>query len=132
MVPLDLVHRDTISKAVDLACNMAREHNAEIHFVSVTGELPNEVASSSGEYGQVLEEFSEHKAKQYGVTTHALNLHSADPTAEVNSRLLDAVDSTGADLVIMASHVPGIMDHIFGTHGGHMASHAKVSVFVVR
>ncbi|MPV86280.1 universal stress protein [Ostreibacterium oceani] len=132
MVPVDLVHRDTIAKAVDVACNMAHEYNAEIYFVSVSGELPSEIASSAGEYGQILEEFTAHKAKQYSITAHAVNLKSPDPSAEVNSRLLKATEEIGADLVIMASHEPGIMDHIFSSHGGHMASYAKVSVFVVR
>ena len=40
--------------------------------------------------------------------------------------------SVGADLVIMASHVPGMLEHIFSSHGGYIAQHAKVSVFVVR
>ena len=63
MVPVDLVHRDTLSKAVDLACGMARDHKAEICFVSVSGELPSEIAKSSSEYGEKLQEFANRKAE---------------------------------------------------------------------
>jgi len=32
----------------------------------------------------------------------------------------------------MASHEPGFFEHIFSSHGGYIAQHAKVSVLVVR
>ena len=38
----------------------------------------------------------------------------------------------GADLVVMATHVPNLTDYIWASHGGHLASHAKASVFLVR
>ena len=46
--------------------------------------------------------------------------------------LMKAVADTNADLVVMASHAPGLMDYVFSTHAGHMAIHSKASVFVVR
>lgn len=132
MVPVDLVHRDTLGKAVELACGMARDHNAEICFVSVSGELPSEIARSSGEYGEKLQEFADRKAEEYAIAARALNLSSPDPEAEVDRKLLNAVEEIGADLVVMASHQPGLMEHIFSSHGGYIASHAKISVFIVR
>ena len=55
-----------------------------------------------------------------------------DPAIETTAALMKAIDKTGADLVIVASHKPGILEHIFSSHGGYIAQHAKVSVFVVR
>ena len=49
-----------------------------------------------------------------------------------HTRTVEAVHETGADLVVMASHIPGIADAIWPSHGGRLASHADVSVFVVR
>jgi nucleotide-binding universal stress UspA family protein len=42
------------------------------------------------------------------------------------------VESGAVDLVVMQSHVPGISDYLWGSHGGHLAAHADISVFVVR
>jgi nucleotide-binding universal stress UspA family protein len=36
----------------------------------------------------------------------------------------------GADLVIMASHIPKLFD--LGSHGGRVASHTSASVMLVR
>ncbi len=132
MVPVDLAHRDALVKAVDLACSMARDHKAEICFVSVSGELPSEIARSSAEYGEKLQEFADRIAEEYGISAKALNLASSDPQAEVDRKLLDAIEDIGADLVVMASHQPGLMEYIFSSHGGYIAAHARVSVFVVR
>ncbi len=132
MVPIDLAHQDALGKAVDIACSMAREHKAELCFVSISGELPSEIARSSGEYREKLQAFAERKAQEYAIPTQALTLASPDPGAEVDRKLLRAIEDIGADLVVMASHQPGLMEYIFSSHGGYIAAHAKVSVFVVR
>ena len=43
-----------------------------------------------------------------------------------------AVSETGCDLVVMASHVPNVMDHIWPSNGGKLAEHVKCSILVVR
>jgi len=42
------------------------------------------------------------------------------------------VEEAGADLVVMASHVPNVTDYIWPSHGGWVAEHSDASVFVVR
>ena len=60
------------------------------------------------------------------------NIVVNDPAAELNTQLLAAVRSTEADLVVVGSHVPGIGDFFFTSHGGYLAEHADISVFVIR
>ena len=50
----------------------------------------------------------------------------------MDGKLIEAVETTGADLVVMATHVPGLADHLWSGHGAHVATHARVSVFLVR
>jgi nucleotide-binding universal stress UspA family protein len=61
-----------------------------------------------------------------------VGLTSHDPAADLDPTLLKAVEETGADLVVMASHVPGLTDYIWPSNGGTVARRAKVSVMVVR
>lgn len=53
---------------------------------------------------------------------------------ELDDRLLEAIRDTGADLVVMASHPPGIGDklHIIHSNGANIVKHSNVSVFIVR
>jgi nucleotide-binding universal stress UspA family protein len=57
---------------------------------------------------------------------------SHDPTADVDDALEQAAEEIGADLIVMASHVPNFADFIFASRAGYLASHSHLSVFVVR
>ncbi len=81
---------------------------------------------------QKLDAFGRGEAEKHGhrATTKAVISH--DPSIDLDRKLAEAVRDTGADLVVMASHVPGVVDAIWPSHGGRLAAHAEVSVFVVR
>ncbi|WP_417729266.1 universal stress protein [Roseovarius sp.] len=132
MVPVDLLHKDALAKALDVAGDLAKRHGAQIKIVSVGGELPNELGHNSGEFSETVKRFAEDLRDKYAVTVSAEPIISHDPEVETTSALMRAIERTGADLVVVASHVPGFLEHIFASHGGYIAQHAKVSVFVVR
>ena len=132
MVPVDLVHKDTLGKALDVAGDMAKRHGASIDVVSVGGELPGQLGHTPQEFGDRLQGFADELREKYGVTVKADPLMAHDPAVETTAELMKAIDKTGADLVIMASHKPGFLEHIFSSHGGYIAQHAQCSVFVVR
>ena len=46
--------------------------------------------------------------------------------------MLKAIVNTGPDLVVIASHVPNVLDYVWPSNGGKVAERAKCSVFVVR
>ena len=62
----------------------------------------------------------------------AMPMVSHDTTIELSTLLLDCAERTGADLIVMASHTPGWLEHVFHSNAGYIACHAPVSVFVVR
>lgn len=132
MVPVDLAHKDSLQKALDVAGDLAKQYDASIDVVSVGGDLPSELGHTPREFGDRLQGFADELRDKYGVTVKADPLMAHDPAVETTSELMKAIDKLGADLVIMASHQPGVMEHIFSSHGGYIAQHAKVSVFVVR
>ena len=88
------------------------------------------IASVAGIHG--LPNEAVYCASKHGVKAAAHTAIAHDPTTEVDDALMRAIDETGADLVVMASHVPNVMDHIWPSNGGKLAEHAKCSVMVVR
>ncbi|WP_370646553.1 universal stress protein, partial [Photobacterium sp. OFAV2-7] len=50
----------------------------------------------------------------------------------LNKKLLDAIDEIGADLILMATHIPNVSDYIFANHGNYISDHADISVFLIR
>ncbi|PVA10145.1 universal stress protein UspA [Pelagivirga sediminicola] len=132
MVPVDLVHKDKLQKALDVAGQIAKSSGAKVHVVSVGGVLPGKLGHTPSEFGATLNAFAEELKTKYGIEVDAHPITSPDPATDATRHLMRAIDDVGADLVIMASHQPGIMEHIFSSHGGYVAQHAKCSVFVVR
>lgn len=132
MVPIDLEHTDKIEKAVNSASDLAKHYGVPVCYVSVTTTLPGPVAHNPDEYKKKLEEFAKKESEIHGQNIEAVVYTSHDPAVDLDEKLLQAIHDTGADLVVMATHVPGLPEHIFASNGGAVASHADVSVFLVR
>ncbi|PJE26029.1 universal stress protein [Pseudooceanicola antarcticus] len=132
MVPVDLAHVDKLEKSLSTAAKLADSFGASLVYVGVTSALPGSMGHTPDEYREKLEDFAKAEGLSHGVSTEALAKLDPDVTADLNRALLEAVDECGADLVVMESHVPNITDYIWPSHGGHLASHAKVSVMIVR
>ncbi len=132
LVPVDLEHVERLDKALATAADLARHYGAALVYVGVTASAPGAIAHSLEEYARKLEAFAEVETAKRGVPAKTRPLLSHDPTTDLDATLLKAIDDLGADLVVMASHVPGFAEHIFASNAGYVASHAQTSVLVVR
>lgn len=132
LVPVDLDHPERLQKALTAAAAEARQHAATVVYLGVTEETPGAVARNPGDYRGKLAAFAAAQAETHGIETEAMPVVSTDPAAEINKLILTAVKDSGADLVVMASHPPRMLDWILPSHGGHVAEHADVSVFIIR
>lgn len=131
-VPVDLAHAARLERALDVAADLAAHYGAEMVLAAVTAPTPGKLAHNPEEFRGKLDAFAADLASRYGVRARGHMVVSHDPAAELDSALMKAREETGADLVVMASHVPGVADYLLPSHGGRMASHSDVSVMVVR
>lgn len=132
MVPIDLGHIDKLGKALGIASQMARNSGAEVVYVGVTGTAPSGVAHTPEDYAAKLKQFAAEQAESSGHAASGHAMVSHDPATELDATLTKAAEETGADLVVMATHVPGAFDAFGPNHGGAFARHSKISVFLVR
>ena len=130
--PIDLTHVEQLEKALTITSDLARSYGAEICFVGVTGSTPGSLAHSPEEYKARLARFADEQSQKTGITTNSYMIVSNDPAVELNDELEAAIAEVGADLVVMATHPPGISDYFWSGHGAHMAAHSDVSVMLVR
>ena len=61
-----------------------------------------------------------------------MTVHSNDPVADLDEELANASEELGADLIVLASHVPGFMDHFFRSNASQLVTHTSISVVIVR
>ena len=132
MVPVDLEHIDHLQRALDVAADLGRHYGAGICYVAVTSSAPGLLGHTPEEKSERLARFAAAQGEVHGLVATSHLALSHDPKADMDNTLLGAVSETGADLVVMGSHMPGWADIFTGSHGGWMATHAKTSVMVVR
>ncbi|SDO21578.1 universal stress protein [Vreelandella arcis] len=132
MVPVDLAHLDTLEPALSVVADMAKQYDARITYVGVTANAPTSVARTPQEYEQKLEAFAQDRHNVHGQPVSTKVYSSTDPIANVDDLLVKATKETGADLVMMATHLPSHLDAVMPSHGGKVATHTDVSVFLIR
>lgn len=132
MVPVDLRHVARLDRALQAAADLARLYSAGICYVSVTSTEPNELGHTPDEAARHFADWGRAEAERRG---HAAETHmvvSHDPTVELDKALLDTVEELGADLVVMATHMPNVTDYIWASHGGTLALHSRASIMLLR
>lgn len=132
MIPVDLEHADKLDKALAIGADLAKHYDAQLYAVGVTASTPGRVAHTPAEYAEKLKAFTIQQSSRRGATFEARAVVSHDPTIDLDEKLHEAANEIGADLVIMASHVPGPLEHVIASRAGYLASHEDRSVFVVR
>ncbi|MFP4296032.1 MAG: universal stress protein [Halothiobacillaceae bacterium] len=131
LVPVDLAHVDSLTRALDVAADLARHYQAELCYAGVTTSQPGSVARTPEEYRLKLEAFAAHHAA--GQERPECRVYvSHDPVADLNEHLLRAIHESGADLVVMGTHLPHHIDAIMPANGSKVAAQSDVSVFLVR
>ena len=132
MVPVDLAHLDALKKSLAVAGDLARHYDAVLCYVGVTTSQPGAVARTPEEYGKKLEAFARSHAPNNGQAPCTRVYISHDPVADLDDILVKAVGDVGADLVVMATHLPKHLDAIMPANGSRVAAHTAASVFLVR
>lgn len=132
VVPVDLAHVDKLSKALACAADMAKHYGAKITYLGVTSAAPGPLGHTPAEYAEKLAGFAAAQAQAHGIEAGSQAEVSHDPTIDLDKTILHAAEALGADLIVMASHIPGLAEYIWPSNGGTVAAHAKASVMVVR
>ena len=132
MVPVDLAHADKLTLALDTAAQLAKIYSAPVTYVGVTSSAPGPLGHNPAEYAEKLANFVAAQAKAHGIETHGKAVVSHDPAVDLDNALINAVNETECDLVVMATHIPNVADHVWPSNGGRLATHTKASVFLVR
>jgi nucleotide-binding universal stress UspA family protein len=133
MVPVDLTHVPQLDKALAAAADLSKHYSVPICYVSVTAATPGAIAHNPTEFAAKLDEFAKDQARLRGVENPTSKVYTShDPSIDLDRQLIKAIEETGSDLVVMASHIPGFPEYLFASNAGYLAVHSKVSVLVIR
>ena len=131
LVPIDMAHVVEGKSIIDVAIEHAAE-DAKIILLNVVEEIPNLIESQLP--ADIIAKSLEKATKKLKAIANASgkSMEVAVRTGRSYSSILDVADEKEADLIIIASHRPGLQDYFLGSTASKVVRHAKCSVLVVR
>ncbi|WP_138465381.1 universal stress protein [Poseidonocella sp. HB161398] len=132
MVPVDLAHTPSLSRSLELAAQLARQNGATVWYVGITADTPGKLGHTPAEYAERLDAFTASQVETHGHDAASTAYVANDPAIDLTSVLLRAATEIEADLIVMATHGPGVTDRLWPSHGEAIARRFPGSVFLVR
>jgi nucleotide-binding universal stress UspA family protein len=131
LVPIDMAHVAEGKANIDLATQHAAA-GARIILLNVVEEIPNWAAVElpSGLLDQSIHA-SQSELKAIATAT-GTKMEVEVRTGHSYNTILEVAEEKNADLIIIASHRPGLQDYFLGSTAAKVVRHAKCSVLVVR
>ena len=131
LLPVDVAHLDEGQKTLQVALKIMSPDTA-IYLLYVMEDIPNWTdldlppnfkEDSMQTAREALETIAETTDKEVRVEVR---------TGHAYSTILKEAEALNADLIILASHKPGLKEYFIGSNTTKVVSHANCSVVVVR
>lgn len=131
LVPIDMAHVAEGKANIDIAVKQAQE-GAKIILLNVVEDIPTWAAV---ELPANLVETSLQTARdelQAIANASGPGIEAEVRTGHSYQTILDVAKERDVDMIIIASHRPGLQDYFLGSTAAKVVRHAKCSVLVIR
>jgi len=134
LAPIDFAHVEKSNAIFDQAKILADANGSELALLNVVLEIPPyvalEIPTGIQDKTMTQAELTLTKlAKENGLpSTTKIEVREGNPSNEI----LRMAEEMEADLIIVASHQPGLADYLLGSVAGKVVRHAHCTVLVLR
>ena len=133
IVAVDLAHGEAGKALLDRACKLV-DPDGTVRILHVLEDVPSYIAA------ELPRDLNDRRAAEAKVEMKLLaEAASGGAKVEIETRhgaaagqILEAADDHGADLIMIASHRPGLSDYFIGSTAARVVRHAQCSVLVSR
>jgi nucleotide-binding universal stress UspA family protein len=135
LVPVDLGEVEAAQPALEKAVELAASSEGSVRLVYVRSIVPvTYMEFMPPAFDQEQQDEAEKKLAKLAaqVKLPAERVSAVVRLGSVYSEVLDEVEKTGADLVVIGSHRPSMATYLLGSNASTIVRHAKCSVLVVR
>jgi nucleotide-binding universal stress UspA family protein len=131
LIPIDPAHGAKGEAMINVARSMGGEDTQVLLLSVVEGvpsyieaQIPREIIDKTKESAETaLEDIAK---------TAGLKARTEVRSGQAHNVILAFAEEVGADLIIVASHRPGLQDYFLGSTAARVVRHADCSVLVVR
>lgn len=131
LVPIDMGHVVEGKSTIDAAVEHAAE-GATIILLNVVEEIPNWAAINLP--ADIIDKSLQDSADGLKAIAKASgrNMQVEVRSGHSYNTILDTAEEKDVDLIVIASHRPGLQDYFLGSTAAKVVRHAKCSVLVIR
>ena len=136
LLPIDLVHKGSWNKALEVALEHSRAFDSKMHIMTVIPDsgmaMVSQYFSKSAvdkiveETTDALKKFTETNIPEGTKVKHIVAL------GNVYESIINTAKKIDADLIIMSAHRPELKDYLLGPNAARVVRHSDRSVLVVR
>lgn len=131
LVPIDMGHVVEGKSIIDAAVEHAAK-GAKITLLNVVEEIPNWAAINLP--ADIIDKSLQTSLDELKAIANASGrkMEVEVRTGHSYNTILDVAEEKNADLIIIASHRPGLQDYFLGSTASKVVRHATCSVMVIR
>lgn len=135
LVPIDLEHPEQAGPMIRIATAIAiAGDDAQLTLLFAMPEIPSVVGLQLPE--GMTEKSRAHAQEQLQELAKANDAPEATKiivmTGRPHHKILELAERDGVDLIVLASHKPGLVDYLLGSVAATVAWHAKCAVHIMR
>ncbi|MCT2541144.1 universal stress protein [Sedimentimonas flavescens] len=137
LLTIDLEHEASWKQALPVAINFAKAPGATLHILAVVPNYGSALVASEFPSSYLEKTLAKAKAKLEAMVAEQVPAQvkaiSHVGAGRVHEVILEYIDSSGADLVVMASHAPDrVREFLVGSNADRVVRRSPVSIHVVR
>ncbi len=136
LLPIDLGHPSSWSRALPTALDLARHYGAHLNILTVLPDMGMPVVGSY--FPEDFEKKARAKAEKALDAWLKENMPGDVPAdayvavGTIYDEIIAVAGKLKCDLIVMASHRSGMKDYLLGPNASRVVRHATQDVFVVR
>lgn len=135
LVPVDLAEADLATPAINAAVSFAETSGGTVRLVYVRSLVPiTYMEFVPAEFDTEQQAEAEAKLAQIaaGIPLPPERVSAKVLVGSVYGEVLAEAEASGADLIVIGSHEPGMLAYVIGSNASTIVRRAKCSVLVVR
>ena len=131
LVPIDMAHAVEGKSNIDIAAQHAGD-GTKIILLNVVEDIPNWAAVELPAH--LIEDSLKHAQKELKAIANAsgMKMEVSVRSGHSYNTILEVAKEKQVDLIIIASHRPGLQDYFLGSTAAKVVRHATCSVLVMR
>lgn len=135
MVPVDLAEPEMSKPAIEAAVSFAKVSGGVVRLVYVRSLIPvTYMEFVPADFDTEQQQDAETRLAQIAaeVELPAEQVSAKVLMGSVQGEVLAEAEAAGTDLIVVASHEPGMLSYVLGSNASAIVRRAKCSVLVVR